>query len=107
MKLNHKEITIQQYISEAIENDVVMYQKEQKTVLVVNDTAYAIWNAITNAAGEKRDITTEEIATSLCAQYSLGDDQFEEICKDVDGTLSAFFKRIIFDLRRQVIIRKG
>lgn len=83
MKLNHKEITIQQYISEAIENDVVMYQKEQKTVLVVNDTAYAIWNAITNAA--------EEIATSLCAQYSLGDDQFEEICKDVDGTLSAFF----------------
>ena len=31
------------------------------------------------------------IATSLCAQYSLGDDQFEEICKDVDGTLSAFF----------------
>lgn len=68
MKLNHKEITIQQYISEAIENDVVMYQKEQKTVLVVNDTAYAIWNAITNAAEEKRDITTEEIATSLCAQ---------------------------------------
>ena len=52
MKLNHKEITIQQYISEAIENDVVMYQKEQKTVLVVNDTAYAIWHAITNAAGE-------------------------------------------------------
>ena len=91
MKLNHKEITIQQYMSEAIENDVVMYQKEQKTVLVVNDTAYAIWNAITNAAEEKRDITTEEIATSLCAQYSLGDDQFEEICKDVDGTLSAFF----------------
>lgn len=91
MKLNHKEIAIQQYISETIENDVVMYQEEQKTVLVVNDTAYAIWNAITNAAEEKRDITTEEIAKSLCARYSLEDDQLEEICKDVDSTLSTFF----------------
>lgn len=33
MKLNHKEITIQQYISEAIENDVVMYQKNKKQCL--------------------------------------------------------------------------
>lgn len=41
--------------------------------------------------GAAPDCGTEEIATSLCAQYSLGDDQFEEICKDVDGTLSAFF----------------
>lgn len=91
MKLNHREITIQQCISEAIENDLVMYHKEQKTVLVVNETASTIWNAITNAAEENRDMTTEEIAKLLCAQYSLGDDRFEEICKDVDSTLSAFF----------------
>lgn len=33
----------------------------------------------------------KEIAKLLCMRYSLGDDQFEEVRKDVDSTLSVFF----------------
>lgn len=91
MKLNHKDIAIQQYISEKIETDIVIYQQERKTVLVINNTAAAILDAITTAMNEKRDITTEEISQTLCKLYALGEEQFEEVCRDVNSTIDVLF----------------
>lgn len=54
MKLNHMDITVQKYTFEKIENDIILYHEERKTVLIVNNTAITILNAITTAVKKKR-----------------------------------------------------
>lgn len=93
MKLNHMDITVQKYTFEKIENDIILYHEERKTVLIVNNTA------ITTAVKEKKDITTEEISHLLCKQYSLGEEHFEDVCRDIENTIDVFFSASLLTWR--------
>lgn len=62
---NSKEV-VMHYINEFLFDSarLLLFRDTVSEDTILNVTReYAIWNAITNAAGEKRDITTEEIAT--------------------------------------------
>lgn len=75
-----------------------MYAEKEKIVLVLNNTALAVLNAIKDAAEKKRDTTTEEIAELLCEQYSVGKEEFKEVCRDVDSTVKSLFDAELFQL---------
>lgn len=68
-------------------------------MLIVNNTAITILNAITTAVKEKKDITTEEISHLLCKQYSLGEEHFEDVCRDIENTIDAFFSASLLTWR--------
>ena len=91
MKLNNITIRISPCITEMIDNQTILYSKEEKRVIVVNETAAIIWREIVNANAENKDLTTEQIAQAICDQYFLDENVFAEICDDVTKTIDIFW----------------
>lgn len=91
MKLNDKEIIIQPYAAEQVDEETVLFNKAEKKVIVINETATFIWQAIVDADNGKGDLTTEQLAHAICSKYGLPDNEFSNVADDIADTIALFF----------------
>lgn len=92
MRLNQKEIILHSFVSESIDDQMVLYNEVAQKVVVVNQSAAFIWNEIVDKYRQKTNLSTEEIAHLICKKYHLTDNSFLGVCDDIEDTIASFFE---------------
>ena len=95
MKLNGIEIRIASYTSEALDDEMVLYNEESKKIIVLNQTAAIVWNEIAGSQLNGKDICTAEIANKILQIYNLSQTEFDKVSDDVDETIENLFKSLL------------
>lgn len=92
MKLNDVEISVSKYISEELENDVVLYNEERMKIVVLNHTASLIWKTIINNCNNQRNLSTNDIVIELQKSYNISEEEIKNIHSDVNETIKLLFQ---------------
>lgn len=91
MKLNGVETSISSYTSEALNNEIVIYNEEDHKVIVLNPTAALVWKEITESQN-KTDSCTKDIASMLMKVFNVPESNIDTVCSDVDETIELLFQ---------------
>lgn len=91
MRLNGKEIVILPYVSETVDNDLVLYNEVARKIVVVNHSGAFIWKEIVEMYQNKKDLTTKDIANKIFQTYNVVEDVSKDIYDDIEKTILSFF----------------
>lgn len=92
MKLNGVETRISFYTSEALNDEMVLYNEESKKIIVLNQTAKLVWEEITNSFLNNKDICTSNITNTILHIYNLPESEFDAVSDDVNETIELLFQ---------------
>lgn len=92
MKLNGAEIGISTYMSETLNDEMVLYNEDSKKIIVLNQTAMLVWKEITESHVKNENICTKDIVNKIVKIYELSEDERNTVCNDVDETIELLFE---------------
>ena len=92
MKLNGIEIGISAYISEMLNDEMVLYNEDSKKIIVLNQTAMLVWKKITESYEKNENICTKDIVNIIAKIYELSESEADGVCNDVEKTIELFFQ---------------
>ena len=94
MKLNNKIITLASYTSEQLEDDLIIFNEENKKIIIVNQTAAYIWNKILYAYNNNTDLTNDDILNDMSNEF-LGMSNVCDVKSDIENTIKTFFEALL------------
>lgn len=92
MKLNDMEIKISNYISETLDDEMVLYNEESQKIVILNQPAIFVWKEITASYLENKNICTQDIVNYLLTIYNISEIDISTVVNDVEETIELFFQ---------------
>ena len=92
MKLNGIEIISTSCISELVDDELFLYNDEEKVVVALNKIAKIIWEYIIKNLEMNNDISTNDIAIELICLCGEPVPDVKEVSNDIDETIERFLQ---------------
>lgn len=91
MKINGCKVLFLDLQVEKIDDEMFVYNPNEKKIIVFNKTASLIWEMLTEYHQISKDITSSILADRLMETYEINSSEKDIIVSDVEGVIINFF----------------
>lgn len=88
MNIENKNIKINSCTITELENELIAYCEEEKTIVVLNQTATCIWNYLQDAFKQNVKTNQHTLLEYINEKFDITNIELSQIQKDIDETIN-------------------